>query len=205
LRDDIAKPSASRTIGQATISVSSARSLANLADDSLLLRVLAPEVCVSRQDDLEQSLDHRGNAAEMSRPDPPLELVAQASTLTTVRNPGGYISSTVGAKRTSAPACSSSLRSASNARGYFAKSSLGPNCLGLTKNRNNHRARLASGGFHQGEMAGVQSSHRGNKADNPALGPRLARRLLHPFNRADQLHEKGTRRYFAACAVARSR
>src|SRR5262245_57040418 len=54
-------------------------------------------------------------------------------TATSVRKPGGYISSTDGAKTTSTPASRAWCRSPSMSRGYVAKSSCGPNCLGLTK------------------------------------------------------------------------
>src|SRR5579872_5848677 len=47
--------------------------------------------------------------------------------------PAGYISPGVGAKRISTPSVSSNLRSCSKVRGYLARSSLGPNCRGLTK------------------------------------------------------------------------
>src|SRR5262245_34713651 len=54
-------------------------------------------------------------------------------TATSVRKPGGYISATDGAKTTSTPASRAWPRSPSMSRGYVAKSSCGPNCLGLTK------------------------------------------------------------------------
>src|SRR5579863_1165888 len=63
----------------------------------------------------------------------PSSLPLSSSTVTQVTAPCGYISSTEGAKSRSTPSLSSSARSCSNGRGYFAKSSLGPNCVGFTK------------------------------------------------------------------------
>src|SRR4030095_3000633 len=59
--------------------------------------------------------------------------VVSSCTVTSVRKPGGYISSTDGAKTTSTPASRAWLKSPDMSRGYVAKSSCGPNCLGLTK------------------------------------------------------------------------
>src|SRR4029450_4895839 len=59
--------------------------------------------------------------------------VVSSCTATSVRKPGGYISSTDGAKTASTPASRAWRRSPSMSRGYVAKSSCGPNCLGLTK------------------------------------------------------------------------
>src|ERR1700723_311429 len=50
-----------------------------------------------------------------------------------VLNPTGYISSAEGAKRTSTPRFARASRSASKVRGYFLRSSAGPNCFGFTK------------------------------------------------------------------------
>src|ERR1700722_624912 len=47
--------------------------------------------------------------------------------------PGGYISSTEGANNNSTDSFSNSARSRSKSRGYFCKSSRGPNCKGFTK------------------------------------------------------------------------
>src|ERR1700735_392003 len=54
-------------------------------------------------------------------------------TATEVLNPAGYISSADGAKRTSTPRFARASRSASKVRGYFLRSSAGPNCFGFTK------------------------------------------------------------------------
>src|SRR5437016_7601212 len=54
-------------------------------------------------------------------------------TVTSVKKPGGYISSTAGVKTASTPASRAWRRSPSRSRGYVVKSSCGPNCLGLTK------------------------------------------------------------------------
>src|SRR3954447_489299 len=58
---------------------------------------------------------------------------AIAPTDTAVSNPGGYTSSTAGAKTMSTPARSHASRSRASFRGYFAKSSRCPNWRGLTK------------------------------------------------------------------------
>src|SRR5258708_27995291 len=54
-------------------------------------------------------------------------------TVTVVTEPFGYISAASGANKTSTLSVSSDLQSASNVRGYFAKSSPGANCSGFTK------------------------------------------------------------------------
>ncbi|SKZ16120.1 Uncharacterised protein [Mycobacteroides abscessus subsp. abscessus] len=50
-----------------------------------------------------------------------------------VRGPSGYMSSTVGANTNSTPAERNSSMSSSKVRGYASRSSLSPNCSGLTK------------------------------------------------------------------------
>src|SRR5882757_1980874 len=56
-----------------------------------------------------------------------------SDTVTVVTEPFGYISAASGANKTSTLSASSDLQSASNVRGYFAKSSPGANCSGFTK------------------------------------------------------------------------
>jgi hypothetical protein len=58
---------------------------------------------------------------------------ASDPTRTRVCSPAGYISEGVGANTASAPAAVSFATSPSRSRGYFARSSVGPNCVGLTK------------------------------------------------------------------------
>src|SRR5581483_12459871 len=55
------------------------------------------------------------------------------STVTHVTYPWGYISSGEVVKSPSHEALASLRLSPSKSRGYFARSSLGPNCVGLTK------------------------------------------------------------------------
>ena len=52
---------------------------------------------------------------------------------TRVASPGGYISSAPGAKAAVTPSRAQRARSAGSSRGYAARSSPGPNCVGLTK------------------------------------------------------------------------
>ncbi len=73
LRDESARPSASRTVGTTRSSTSSARSRISRPDHLDLLCVLLPEVHARRPDDREQ-LEHDGrHAAEVARARAPLE------------------------------------------------------------------------------------------------------------------------------------
>ena len=63
----------------------------------------------------------------------PSSLLLRSSTSTTVLAPDGYISATEGMKSKSTLKSSSNATSRSRVRGYLAKSSVGPNCNGLTK------------------------------------------------------------------------
>src|SRR5260370_26094844 len=65
--------------------------------------------------------------------DRPSSLPLSSSTVTQVTAPCGYICSTVGANNRSTSSRSSNSQSGSKLRGYFAKSSLGPNWVGFTK------------------------------------------------------------------------
>ena len=62
-----------------------------------------------------------------------LRNVSGPSTATVARNPAGYISSGSGAKIISAPTDSHSAISRARSRGYFSRSLLSLNCVGLTK------------------------------------------------------------------------
>src|SRR5580692_4128443 len=129
----MASPSASRTMGQATISAGKFRSrtmrrtIATCAAsfcpkkaasgstmwNSLATTVVTPRKCPGRER--------------------PSSLSLKPSTVTQVTAPAGYISSTDGANSNSTLSPCSSSRSRSNDLGYFARSSLAPNCVGLTK------------------------------------------------------------------------
>ena len=58
--------------------------------------------------------------------------LATRSSVTVMEKLFGNISSVTGAKSTAAPSRSAKAASAAPGRGYFAKSSLAPNCSGLT-------------------------------------------------------------------------
>src|SRR5580693_139124 len=129
----MASPSGSRTIGQATISTGKFRSrtmrrtMATCAAsfcpkkaasgstmwNSLATTVVTPRKCPGRER--------------------PSSLPLSSSTVTQVIAPAGYISSTDGANSNSTPSFSNRSRSCPKSRGYFDRSSLGPNCVGFTK------------------------------------------------------------------------
>ena len=73
LRDDIARPSGSRTVGWATTSIGIARSRAMLPDHEQLLGVLLAEVRPLGADEVEQDRDDRRDAVEVARPGRALE------------------------------------------------------------------------------------------------------------------------------------
>ena len=61
------------------------------------------------------------------------EALKETAFLTSLRNNDAARYSIAGAKIRSTPGFSSRPRSRSNVRGYLAKSSVGPNCVGFTK------------------------------------------------------------------------
>ena len=73
MRDESARPSGSRTVGQAMTSVGMRQVARHLADDHHLLGVLLAEVGVLGADQVEQDGDDRGDAIEVARPRGALE------------------------------------------------------------------------------------------------------------------------------------
>ncbi len=67
-REESARPSGSRTVGQATTSVGQREVTRHLADDHHLLRVLLPEVGVLGADEGEEDGHDRGHAVEVAGP-----------------------------------------------------------------------------------------------------------------------------------------
>ncbi len=79
LREDIARPSGSRTVSQGTISVGMSRSRARRADDLELLVVFEAEVGAVGLGDVEELGDHGGDALEVAGARRAFELVGEAA------------------------------------------------------------------------------------------------------------------------------
>ena len=140
--------------------------LHHAVDDPVLLVILVAEDRDIGLYQVEKLRDDRRDTVEVHSDGsgPPGLQRRGPHTRTRVLSPGGYISSTEGAKiRSASP--DSFRQSSSNVRGYFARSSLGANCVGLTKidATTLWASSLASSG--QGHVSRMESSHGGNESD----------------------------------------
>ena len=102
----------------------------HLRDDADLLRVFAAKVGEIGLDDFEKFQDDGGDAAEMAGTRAAFEAIAEAFDVDVGAKAGRIMSAGCGAKMASTPTAASLAESASKVRGYFERSSLGPNCVG---------------------------------------------------------------------------
>src|SRR5579872_27175 len=133
LRELIAKPSFSRTMGQTTIRTSKSRSRTILRTMAACAASFWPKTARSGCTMLNSLATTVVTPRKWPERERPSSLSLNPSTVTQVEVPGGYISSTDGQNATSTLSACSRAESFSRVRGYLEKSSLGPNCMGLTK------------------------------------------------------------------------
>ena len=129
----IASPSASRTSGQPTIRVGRFRSAAIRRTTASCWASFSPKYAASGPtmfSSLATTVQTPSKCPGRWAPHSPS---VRPATWTVVRGASGYISSAGGWKTTSTPSRRQTARSASIGRGYRARSSPGPNCVGLTK------------------------------------------------------------------------
>ena len=173
----MARPSASRTMGQTTISHVHVEVAHHLAQHGDLRRIFLAEVGAVRPDNLKQLADHGRHAAKVSGARAAIEPAQRSSTSTKVFAPAGYISCTVGANSRSTPSSSSSAASRSRVRGYFVKIFGRPELQWINEDRDRDRRRIALGGPHQRQvpfMQGAHGRHQSQSSCRCALNPRQA-------------------------------
>ena len=135
LREDIARPSRSRTVGHPTTSTGSRSRPDHPADQEELLRVLLAEVRRARTGDIEEAMHDGEHALEVAGPRRPFERRsppgpgrARGPRLradTPRRRPGAHTTST--------PSSSQIARSRASSRGYRSRSAGSANWRGFTK------------------------------------------------------------------------
>src|SRR5580700_3334757 len=129
----MARPSGSRTIGQATISTRKFRSRTMRRTMATCAASFCPKKAASGSTMWNSLATTVVTPRKWPGRERPSSLLLSPSTVTQVTAPAGYISSTDGANSSATPSLSRSSRSRSKLRGYFARSSLSPNCAGFTK------------------------------------------------------------------------
>ena len=148
LRDESARPSASRTVGSDASSSSRSRSRTIRRTRATCCASFWPKYATSRADDVEQLQADGGDAAEVAGAERALERSRRAPRRRpTSGSRAGTSPRPAGAKTTSTPAASAAAqRRAPRRAGSASRSSSAPNCAGLTNRlatTRSHSARAA--------------------------------------------------------------
>src|SRR5512143_2086578 len=132
-RELIARPSASRTIGAPTIRTSMFRSRAIRRMTASCWKSFSPKTATCGFPIISSFATTVATPRKWPGRKAPHSPFETSITSMKVWNPCGYMSATAGRKTAEVPAARSIERSRASSRGYFSKSSPGPNCVGLTK------------------------------------------------------------------------
>ena len=168
LRDESARPSGSRTVGQAMTSVGIARSQRHPADDHHLLGVLLAEVRRARRRRGRTGSRRRSRRRRSGRAAPrPRAAGRPPRRRRRVEARRIDLVDASGAKTRSTPSASQIAMSRASLRGYLVKSAATLNWRGLTKIDDDGRGVAGAGPPHQRPMAVVEPAHRRDEADRP--------------------------------------